>query len=389
MFRVMFVAGESSGDLHGGGVVRELKSHFPDAGLFGIGGDAMQAAGMELLHHTREMSVLGFAEVIRHLPFFRRVLRECEDLLKSRKPNVLVLIDYPGFNLKLARAARASGVPVVYYISPQVWAWHASRVKQMKECVDKMLVIFPFELEIYRNAGIPVEFVGHPLLEQFISAHDSPEAILAAKRQFLNRNGLDSAKPLVALFPGSRKQEIERILPTFVSAVAVMRKTAAVQAVVGAAPSLTRESIQKHLNAAGISLVENQTPALQRFADVAITKSGTSTLELAIAGTPMVVAYKTSALSYAIGKSMAQIDMIALPNIVAGKKIVPEFIQSDATPENISHAALALLNDAELHTQTKSELAAVRASLGTPGASEKVAEVVGKYSQTGKMAVAK
>ena len=371
----MVVAGEASGDLHGGGVVRELKQLLPSAEVFGIGGDTMQSAGMTLLHHIREMSFLGFAEVVKHLPFIRKVLKECEESLKAHKPDVLVLVDYPGFNLKLARIAHSHGVPVLYYISPQVWAWHASRVKQMKGVVDKMLVVFPFEVEIYKKEGIPVEFVGHPLLEQIKPIVN----IQQTKTDFFTQYGLDQSKPLVALFPGSRKQEIERMLPTFIDAVTLIRKSIDINAVIGSAPTILPEFIEQFLHGHDALLVNSQTPALQRFADVALTKSGTSTLELAIAETPMVVSYKTSGMSYMIGKSLAQIDKIALPNILAGKRIVPEFIQNEATPEHLANAALALLNDAVLRAETKRELAAVRGQLGTPGASKRVAEQIVEY----------
>jgi lipid-A-disaccharide synthase len=371
----MLIAGEASGDLHGSGVVRELKALQPQAELFGIGGDKMQAEGMRLLRHVREMSFLGFAEVIKHLPFIRKVLRECERELISRKPDALVLIDYPGFNLKLAHFAHAQGVPIIYYISPQVWAWHASRVKQMKKLIDKMLVIFPFEVPIYEREDVPVTFVGHPLLERIVT-DDNPAT---AKKEFFEHNGLDITKPLVAIFPGSRKQEIERMLPVFLNSIERLQKILPVQAAIGAAPTVSADLLRRLLKNSSIPLLSDQTAALQRYADVAITKSGTSTLELAIAGTPMIVSYKTSALSYVIGRALAQVDMIALPNIVAGKKIVPEFIQKEANSSNIFAATADLLRNESKREQMRRDLADVRSKLGTPGASRRVAEEISKF----------
>src|SRR5579883_550827 len=375
MHRVMLIAGEASGDLHGSGVVRELKALRPQTELFGIGGDKMQAEGMQLLRYVREMSFLGFAEVVEHLPFIRKVLRECERDLITRKPDVLVLIDYPGFNLKLARIAQAHGVPIIYYISPQVWAWHASRVKQMKTLINKMLVIFPFEVPIYEHEHIPVEFVGHPLLGRIVTDSDP----MAARKDFFARNGFDTSKPLVAIFPGSRKQEIERMLPVFLDTIGRLQKIMPVQAAIGAAPTVSAEIIQRLLKNSPIPLLLDQTAALQRHTDIAITKSGTSTLELAIAGTPMVVSYKTSSLSYLIGRSLAQVDMIALPNIVAGKKIVPEFIQNEANSSNLFAATADLLRNEAKREQMRRDLADVRSKLGTPGASRRVAEEILKF----------
>ena len=208
--RVMIVAGEASGDLHGAGVVRALKRADPGCTIFGVGGDKMQAEGMELVYHIRELAFMGFLEVLQHLPLIRSVEKTLGVLLKARRPDVVLLVDYPGFNLRFARAVKAAGIKVVYYISPQVWAWNRGRVKKMKGLVDRMLVVFPFEVEIYRQEGIPVEFVGHPLLEELTEGQE--------RREFFKRYGLDEQKPVLGLFPGSRKQEIERLFPVMLGA---------------------------------------------------------------------------------------------------------------------------------------------------------------------------
>lgn len=368
----MIIAGEASGDLHGGKVVRELRALRPECEIYGIGGDMMRDAGMRLIHHVREMAFLGFAEVVRHLPFIRRVLGECVATLRTNKPDVLLLIDYPGFNLKLARKAHQLGIPVVYYISPQVWAWKAGRVKKMRGVIDMMLVIFPFEVEIYRREQVPVEFVGHPLLEQPALGGASVEE----REEFFLRNGFKPGVPLVGMFPGSRKQELHRMVPTFIETARLLKTKLDVQFAVAAAPTISPEILDAQFAGRGIPVLRDQTEMLQRFCDVALTKSGTSTLEMAVGGTPMVVLYKTSALSYRIGKSFALIEHIAMPNIVAGGTIVPEFIQDEATPERLAAAVHALLTDADLRAKMLRDLAAVRATLGTPGASRRVAQCV-------------
>ncbi len=359
--RLMIIAGEASGDLHAGGVVRAIKALRPDAQLFGIGGDTMRDAGMELMHHVREMSFLGFAEVVKHLPFIRRVLRECTIALRSRRPDAVLLVDYPGFNIKFAGIAHAMGIRVYYYISPQVWAWKASRLAKMKECVDKMFVVFPFETAIYERAGIPVEFVGHPLVsgENTGSVNvPRPEA---------------PAPPLVGLFPGSRAQEIHRMMPVFMAACD--RIAAAVQCrfAIAAAPTVSDAMIARELGGRSIEIVRGDAKAFRASCAVALTKSGTTTLELTLADTPMVVMYRTSALSYLIGKAFATITHIALPNIIAGRTVVPEFIQNEATPARLANEVIRLLRDESARTAMRRDLADVAATLGDPGAAERVA----------------
>lgn len=366
----MIIAGEVSGDLHGAAVVRELKAINPSCEIFGIGGDKMHDAGMELLHHVREMNFLGWAEVVKHLPFLRRVLRECESTLRARRPDVVLLIDYPGFNLKLARIAHRMGIPVVYYISPQVWAWKAGRLKTMHDSIDKMLVIFPFEVPIYEKANIPVAFVGHPLLDEELSPGVTPSPAW----------GPSGRCPLVGMFPGSRLQEISRMLPTFIETARLLKKKMDVQFAVAVAPTMDAHRIETLLAGTGITVLSGHTRELQQHCDVALTKSGTSTVEIAISATPMVVMYKTSPLSYRIGKTFALITHIAMPNIIAGKTIVPEFIQGDATPERLADAVFALLTDAKRREKMKDDLRLVKESLGGAGAARRVAEeVAGRF----------
>lgn len=365
----MIVAGEASGDLHGAGVVRELKRRVPDADIYGVGGDKMQAAGMSLVYHVRELSFMGFWEVFQHLPLIRSVQRTLEALLVARKPDVVVLIDYPGFNLRFAQAVKKYNVKVVYYISPQVWAWNPGRVKKMRPFIDKMLVVFPFEVEIYQKEGIDVEFVGHPLLEELDVPQGRPE--------FLKRWGLDGAKLILGLFPGSRRQEIERLFPPMLGAARILYHQYGVQTMVGVSSVLEMQFIKSFLrDDFPVTLVQNATHDVMGNSDVAMVTSGTATLETGFLRTPMVVIYKTSLLTYVIGRLLVRIRNIGLVNIVAGKRVVPELIQYDVTPGKLAAVAGKLLASNDARQQISDALGVIREKLGTAGASPRVAEAI-------------
>ena len=337
------IAGEASGDLHGSGVVRELKAKDPSIEIFGIGGDRMQAAGMELIFHVRELAVMGFLEVLRHLPVLKAVEKTLAAVIAMKKPDVLVLIDYPGFNLRFARKAKRPGMKIVYYISPQVWAWNPGRVKKMKSLIDKMLVVFPFEREIYTRAGIDAEFVGHPVLEEVSDAQD--------RKGFFRRYDLDESKPVLGLFPGSRKQEIERIFPAMLGAARILSAKLGVQPVVGVSSLLDYEYVKGFIRAeSAVRLLQNATHDIMKNSDLAVVTSGTATLETGYFGTPMIVVYRTSWATYAIGRLLIRVKNIGLVNIVAGKGVVPELIQHRVTPEGIAAEAERLLGDAAART---------------------------------------
>jgi lipid-A-disaccharide synthase len=362
----MMIAGETSGDLHGSGVVRELRRRVPDVEVFGIGGDAMAREGMECVVHVSRLSFMGFAEVLRNLHVVREVQRTMEGLLMSRRPDVLVLIDYPGFNLRFAAKARARGIPILYYISPQVWAWHRSRVKAMRGVIDRMKVVFPFEVEIYEKAGINVEFVGHPLAESIRSTLD--------RKAFFATHGFREGTPLVALIPGSRKQEIERIFPAMLATAALLRVNPGVQIGVSIAPHLERELLARFVPASlPVTWISGDTHNLMAHADAAIVTSGTATLETGWFGTPMAVVYRTSAPTYAIGRMLVRVDAIGLVNIVAGRKVVPEFIQHDLKPALLAGAVRRMIVDREYAASIRRDLSVIRTRLGEPGASARVA----------------
>lgn len=364
--RVMIIAGEASGDLHGSGVVRELKRLDPSLEILGVGGDRMRQEGMELIYHIRELSFMGFLEVVKHLPVIRSVERTLTTLLDLRRPDVLVLIDYPGFNIRFARIAKKRGIKVVYYISPQVWAWHRSRVKKMKTVVDKMLVIFPFEEEFYRREGIDVEFVGHPLLEVLETGLD--------RTGFFKRFGIPPEKKILALIPGSRTQEIHNNFPVMLGVARRLRQEFDLEVAISVAPTLDQHFFKGMFDVSGFHLIKHAAYELMENAHFALVTSGTATLETACFRTPMFVVYKTSWFTYLLGRLLVSVKNIGLVNIVAGKQVVPEFIQHRANVETMTRAARALLNDQSQLAAMREELSTIKSKLGTTGASQRVAE---------------
>jgi lipid-A-disaccharide synthase len=361
---VLFVAGEPSGDLHGAGVAAELRRRAPDLPLGGIGGARMEAAGVTLIEHTDQLAVMGFLEVLAHIPKHWRLLAEIKAKLRSGKIGLVILLDYPGFNMKVASAAREAGVPVLYYITPQVWAWGAKRLTELARTITRAACILPFEEEMLRKAGIDATFVGHPLLDRASALPSMEEA-----RRTL---GLEGNAPVLALFPGSRKSEIERHLAIFVeTARELQRRMPGLRVIVSVAP--------------GITLPESECPFQQvhassftvwRAADAALSKSGTSTLEAAVAGCPLVVAYRTSAITYAIARRVVFIPLIGLVNVVAGRQVAPEFVQSAAQPNAMADALAPLLDRASPQRAAMVQgLAEVKDKLGTPGAAARVAGI--------------
>jgi lipid-A-disaccharide synthase len=369
-FVALIVAGEASGDLHGAGLVHELKRLAPEAEIFGIGGDGMAAAGMELLFHIRDMAVIGFTEVLRHLRFFHRVMRTLEEEVARRRPAIVVLIDYPGFNLRFAARlrARCEQPKILYYIAPQVWAWGAKRIPKMARLVDQMAVVFPFEAPLFQSAGIPTEFVGHPLLEGL-----RPKLNTAT---FFARYQIDAARPLLGLLPGSRRQEIERLLPDMVTTARLLRQTIpGLQIALAMAPTLPETLYRTLIKEDDIRLVVNATYEVMRDSSACLVCSGTATLETACFETPLAVVYRVSRLSYEIGKRVVKLPHIGLVNVVAGRQIVPEFIQNDFVPERVAPALAKFIHDDGYRAEAKRALAEVRTKLGTPGASRRTAEL--------------
>lgn len=367
----MLVAGEASGDLHGAALCRALATAAPGARLFGMGGDLMAAAGLERLADIKETAVVGFSEVIRRLPALRRTYGRLVAALSTERPQALVLIDYPGFNLRLARAARAAGVPVVYFIPPQIWAWRPGRLETIRRRVSLVLAVFPFERALYGTAGVPVEFVGHPVLDALPAAPTR-----AAARQQL---GLDANGLVIGLLPGSRAQEIERLLPMMRDAAArIARARPGARFVLGMAPSVSRDAVERHL-AGGpkVDIVADRTYAVVRASDLLLAASGTVTLEAALLGTPMVVCYRLSAVSERIAAVLARVPWISLANIVLGRRVVPElYRRRDATAERLAAEALRLLDTPGALEAQRQAFRELEAELGAPGVGARAARLV-------------
>lgn len=362
---LMVVAGEASGDLYGGLLVRALRERAPAMRFAGIGGSHMAAEGVRLLADSRELAVVGLVEVFSHLGAIRKAFRRAAAFLREERPDLLVLIDYPDFNLRLAREARRSGVPVLYFVSPQVWAWRASRVRQIAKRVDRMLVIFPFEEEIYREAGVPVEFVGHPLLDLMPAATERSRARV--------RLGLDPGRPVVGFLPGSRKREIRFHLPTMLeSGRLLLHRHPRLQFVLPLASTLRRADLEEFLaeksaKALGVRVLEGAPGEVLSALDVAVVKSGTATLEAALMGVPMAVVYRTTHVTYLLARLLTRVRHVGLVNIVAGREIVPELVQGDFTPGRVADVLDAFLREPDRAAGVSREMAALRERLGQPG----------------------
>jgi lipid-A-disaccharide synthase len=366
----MISCGEPSGDLYAGALAVEIRRRQPDATIFGLGGQRLMAGGGELLADYRGLSVTGLVEALRVLPKSLSVLRRLLDAARSERPNALVVIDFPDFNFRLASAVKKLGIPIIYYISPQLWAWRRSRMRVMKRLADRVLVIFPFEEQIYRDAGVPVEFVGHPLVD--LARPYEP------KESFLGELGLDARRPIVALLPGSRPNEVERLLPIMREAAGrIAAQRPEVQFVIARAPSLD-DRLFASLEWSHVKPVEvlARTDDVLAIADMAVTASGTATVQAALHGRPMVVVYRLSPLSYSLGRRFVHVKDVAMVNLIAGRRIVPELIQDECTPDRVAAETLSLLSDSRLAEDTRRALAGVRAKLGAPGASGRAAEAV-------------
>lgn len=364
MPEVLIVAGEASGDLHAAGVVEELRRIRPVLKVTGIGGPRMREAGVELIASYDEMSVMGFVEVIRHLPSHLHLLNDLRSRIARGRVSLVILVDYPGFNMKVARAAADAGVPVLYYVTPQVWAWGAGRLPELAKIVTRAAVILPFEEQLLRGYGINATFVGHPLLDRAADLPSKPAARAAL--------GLNSDRPVLALFPGSRQQEIERHLDDFVGAARIVEGRApGIQVVVSAAPTVTID-----VASCPYQRVESASFTVLRAADAALCKSGTTTLEAAISDCPLVVAYRAGFISYLLARAMVTIPHIGLVNVVAGREVAREFVQDNLRPDDVAAALLPLLEEEGTERQRVLEgLAEVRGRLGTPGAAGRVAAI--------------
>ena len=372
--RIMIVTGEASGDLHGAKLMSAITAQLPDTKFFGVGGKNMAAKGCEILIPGEELAVMGIVEIVGHLPVILKAFNKLKrEFYGSNKPDALVLIDFPEFNLRLARQAKKAGIPVLYYVSPQVWAWRRGRVKKIAAVVDSLAAIFPFEPAFYDGQDILVKYVGHPLLDEFEEAGNC--------QNLRSRLQISQDKKVVGLFPGSRHNELRYMLDTLVeSAQLIFEKEPEAHFLVPVANTLSRADIQSRFpTELPVSFIESDDATIYDVAsscDTILTVSGTVTLQIALVGTPMAIFYKVSPLTYAIGKRLIKVDHAGLANIVAEKRIVPEFIQDMATPQNLANEALRVLNDSRYASDMRSALEQVHTKLGEPGCSERVAEML-------------
>jgi lipid-A-disaccharide synthase len=370
--RIMISAGEASGDRLGAGLARAILARRPEARIVGMGGREMKAEGVHLVQDASEVAVVGLIEVLSHLPAIRRAMKHLETVLERERPDILVPVDFPDFNLRLAARARRHGVPVVYFVSPQVWAWRRGRVRHIGDLVRRVLVLFPFETEFYDRAGVPANFVGHPVVERFGAPRDPEELIRAA--------GLDPARPVVALLPGSRRSEIDRILPRMLdSAILLGRRRPGVQFLLQLASTLPAELIEGPLRDAGLDeavIHDRDYPAILTACSAGVVASGTASLEAAVAGLPMVVVYRAHPVTYLIARLMVRVGDVAMPNLVAGRRVVPELVQGEFTPERVAALVEEYLTSEDRVSEVRRDLADVRRRLGGPGAFDRAAEAV-------------
>lgn len=362
------IAGEASGDLHGANLIKALRKQDENSSFRAWGGELMQQAGAHLVMHYRSLAFMGFVEVLLNLRTILKNLRFCKQDILHHRPEAIILIDYPGFNMRIAKFAKALGIKVFYYIAPQIWAWKQKRVFKLKRDVDRILVILPFENEFYARFGVAVDYVGHPLLDAI--AHRPP----VSRAERLIHWGMDPQKPMVALLPGSRKQEITSVLPLMLKVVKEMN----LQAVVAGAPSQPPELYRPYLEGHEATLLHGQTYAVLEVADAAVVTSGTATLETALFGVPQVVVYRASPISYAIARRVVKVKYISLVNLIMDRPTVVELIQNQLNEANLSRELTKCLEPSG-QNRFAVEYAALRQKLGGEGASAKAAQCIQKY----------
>lgn len=369
--RIMMVAGEASGDHHAANLYRELRQRHPGIRAFGMGGADMREAGVDLLYDSTDIAVIGIGEILRHYGEIRRALKQMQQAVCEQKPDLLICVDYKEFNLKLAEHARRCGVKVLFYVSPQVWAWRPGRVRKYGRAVDMMAVIFPFEVPFYEEHRIPVRYVGHPLAGKVRAS--------VSAQEFRTELGLDGDSPLIGLLPGSRGNEIKRLLPLMLEAAAQIRQRhPRASFVLPQASSVSDGQLEPYLRDSPVDVirVRKRTYDAINACDAVLTSSGTATLEIALLGVPMVITYKVSPLSYAIMSRLIRIPDIGLANIVAGHRVVQEYVQDAATPQALANEIDRLLDDETYAQGVRGELQRVRRLIGEENGTDKLADVV-------------
>jgi len=368
----MIIAGEESGDMHGANLIKELINIDPAINIFGIGGDKMIAAGMNAQFNIKQMAFLGFIEVIRHLPFINKVKHVLIKKINEESINTIVLIDYPGFNLNLAKLLHKSGKKIIYYISPQIWAWGIGRIKNIRKLITKMIVVFPFEEKLYLDENIDVNYVGHPLIEQIENYSFS------SKDDLFEKLGLEKGKEILLLLPGSRKHEIKKIFPECISAAERIAKEFNLQTVVACSENINKLIFSNLSINTNFKIVKGYTYDLMKYAAFGIIKSGTSTLEAGYFQLPFIVVYSTNILTYWLAKKVVKINNIAMANIILGENVVDELIQSEVNSANIYLKCSVILKDKTIYNSIKLKLGRLKEILGGVGASKKAAILIYK-----------
>jgi lipid-A-disaccharide synthase len=371
--KIFIVAGEASGDTHAAHLIREARDAMPDLRVEGLGGEKMRSAGCELRADLVSMAVMGFVQVFANIRFFHRLMRESVEHIEKSRPDAVVLVDYPGFNMRLASKVKKLGIPVIYYISPQIWAWRPGRIKRIAQIVDKMMVILPFEEKIYLDAGIDATYVGHPLIDSISISEDAPDPDFVAK--------LDAPDPeaLIGLLPGSRKQEITDFLPVLIETAKLIRERmpAATFLIPCSGPG-NMETVKEIVGETDlpVKIFLGKIHETAEASRCCIVASGTATLEVGCFSTPLIVVYRTGHVPWLLARAFLQVDHISLVNIIAGKEVVPEMLQSRMRPELLAETAIELCRDGEKREAMIEELGKVRERLGGPGASKRAAEIV-------------
>lgn len=377
--KILIIAGEASSDCHGASLVKAINDIKPDITFYGVGGEDMQNAGVDILYNITNLAVIGPIDLIKHYGKLKKVYDDLCRRIKLERPDCAILIDYPGFNLKIAKDLKALNIPVIYYISPQVWAWGSGRIKKMKQLIDKMLVIFKFEESLYQKEEIPVSFVGHPLLDTVKQTKQ--------KEQLLSQYGLSSRKITIGMLPGSRNNEATRILPIMIKTAKLIKAKIGVnnvQFLLPAAKTLKTEFIDEIIKNEkfDITLIKDDTYNAISLCKIAMVASGTATLETALLGVPMAIIYKVSLPTYLFIRPIIRIPYVGLVNVVAERKIIQEFIQYEAKPKSIAQYLLKLLGDENYWQEKKNELLSIKSKLGTPGASMRAAGEVVNFLDT-------
>ncbi|OCL25611.1 lipid-A-disaccharide synthase [Orenia metallireducens] len=371
MPKIMVVAGEVSGDMYAAKVIKEMKKIYPDLEFIGMGGRRMKLEGVELIYDPTKLSTIGFIEAIKHLRLAYKILNKLDKAMKEEKPDVILLVDYSGFNMKVAKIAQKNGIPAVNYFAPSAWVWGKGRAKKMAKCQVKIASVFPMEEKVYREAGADVEFVGHPILDLV-----EPEL---SRDEFQKSYNINSNNKVIGLLPGSRQQEIEGLLtPMLEAAEEIKNSYENIQFILPLADSISKENIEERVRGYNldIKLVAGHSYEVMEVADLLLVASGTATLEATCFQTPMVIVYKTTKTTYWLGKMLVKLPYIGLPNIIAEKEIVPELLQGEVTGQRIAKEAIAILNSKERTEEIKAGLKEVIIKLGESGATTRVAKLV-------------